>query len=54
MHHPENMARMVVSDFYQIGQGLTKKYQLLRSAYLFASASFAPTIVGITALVTIS
>ena len=48
---PDEIARMVISDFYQIGISLTVKYRVLRSAYLTAAISFLPAAFGLALLI---
>lgn len=47
---PEEIARMVITDFYQIGISLTFKYKVLRAAYTAAVMSFAPAGLGLVLL----
>ena len=48
---PDEIARMVISDFYQIGIGLTVKYRVLRSAYITAAISFLLAALGLAQLI---
>jgi len=51
---PDEIARMVISDFYQIGIGLTVKYRVLRSAYITAAISFLLAALGLAQLIVAS